>query len=949
LADPIDDSPSHSPTTAHGAAAGAGANYASAHLANVASAVREVGHPTKVGPYVIQQVIGEGGMGTVYRAEQRHPIRRIVALKLVKLGMDTREVVARFESERQALALMNHPNVARVLDAGATETGRPYFVMELVQGEPITTFADRHKLTVRQRLELFVQACDAVQHAHQKAIIHRDIKPSNILVTLADAKPTVKVIDFGVAKALSSRLTERTLFTETGQLVGTPEYMAPEQADGGGGLDVDTRSDVYSLGVVLYELVCGALPFDARTFRSGGYNEIQRIIREVDPPRPSTRLSKLGKGAEEVARLRQTDPGGLDRQLKRELEWIPLKAMQKERARRYASPTELAEDIRRYLTSQPLRAAPDSATYRLRKFFKRNKRGVTAAALMLFLLLAGIATTTWQAVVATRQRDLALEARRAEALSRDVEQHTDRFLLDMFGSIDPEQARGRPVLVRDVLDDAARRMDEHPPQNGAVEGYVRQMFGNTYRKLGLLEQSRAQLERALAVDTFSDHAGQRRRATLFHELGSTYKELGRFPEAETHLRKAVEYQRDAGRMETADGVAMQSSLAGLLVQEGKTDEAEAILADAAQRMRRVPDVDLEARLGVANELAIVRVNQGKYAEAEALLRDGLKEASPARGETNRLTLGLISNLADVLRAQGRAPEAVEMQGRGIEVAAAVFGPDHQDTLTMLNNYALGLDAIGRLDDAARMYQTLLERANRALSEDHPLTLLARSNYGLVLMKKGQLDEAEAVFKDVGPRLARANGPDHVDAILAQANLAQVRVARGDLDGAAAILRELVPHAKRALTAEHPAYPVLCLRYGEILGRQGKWADAEPLLADAYAGATSQAVPMRIAMAGSSYGVCLARLKKYDQAEAPLREAIENMSALPDRQRGAQRDVLGALIETAEHRGNAEDAARWRAALAALPGPASAPASQPATAPAARDAHTGRVVAACSNL
>jgi non-specific serine/threonine protein kinase/serine/threonine-protein kinase len=263
--------------------------YDKKHFANIVAAVRESQHPTELGLYFIEQVIGEGGMGTVYRAQQRQPIQRTVAVKIIKLGMDTREVVARFESERQALAMMEHPHVARVIDAGATETGRPYFVMEHVAGDPITTFCDREKLTVRQRLELFTQACDAVQHAHQKAIIHRDLKPSNILVTKVDGKAHVKVIDFGIAKAISQPLIERTMFTEVGQLMGTPEYMSPEQADAAVELKLDTRTDVYSLGVVLYELLAGTLPFDPATLRSVGYAEIQRIIRDVDPPRPSTK------------------------------------------------------------------------------------------------------------------------------------------------------------------------------------------------------------------------------------------------------------------------------------------------------------------------------------------------------------------------------------------------------------------------------------------------------------------------------------------------------------------------------------------------------------------------------------------------------------------------------------------------------------------------------------
>src|SRR4051812_19031613 len=340
-------------------------HYPSAGIANVFAAVREFKHPTQVGPYHIQEPIGEGGMGTVYRAEQRFPIHRIVALKLIKLGMDTREVIARFESERQALALMDHPHVAKVLDAGSTDGGRPFFVMEYVAGEPITTFADRHKLTVPQRLDLFIQACNAVQHAHQKAIIHRDLKPSNILVTRVDGHPHVKVIDFGVAKAISHRLTERTLFTETGQLVGTPEYMAPEQAEGTA-LDVDTRVDVYSLGVVLYELLSGALPFDSQTLRSAGYQEIQRIIRDVDPPRPSTRLVALSPSLTAIAASRQIEPQKLGTILRGERDWIVMRALEKDRTRRYESASALSADVQHYLADEPVSAGPPSGAYRLR-------------------------------------------------------------------------------------------------------------------------------------------------------------------------------------------------------------------------------------------------------------------------------------------------------------------------------------------------------------------------------------------------------------------------------------------------------------------------------------------------------------------------------------------------------------------------------------------------------
>jgi non-specific serine/threonine protein kinase/serine/threonine-protein kinase len=326
---------------------------------------------TQIGRYKLLSVLGEGGFGIVYLAEQKEPIRRQVALKIIKPGMDSKQVISRFEAERQALALLDHPNIARVFDAGATEKGRPYFVMEYVKGESITEYCDRKKLNTEQRLELFIQVCEAIQHAHQKGIIHRDIKPSNILVSLDGDKAVPKVIDFGVAKAIGQPLTERTLFTEQGQLVGTPEYMSPEQAELTS-QDIDTRSDIYSLGVLLYELLTGTLPFDPKTLHEAAFDEILRIIRDEDPPRPSTRLLALGGAATPVAVSRRTDVKTLAKRLGKELEWIPLKAMRKERDRRYKTASELADDIRNYLNGNPLIAGPESVAYRARKFARKH-------------------------------------------------------------------------------------------------------------------------------------------------------------------------------------------------------------------------------------------------------------------------------------------------------------------------------------------------------------------------------------------------------------------------------------------------------------------------------------------------------------------------------------------------------------------------------------------------
>jgi serine/threonine protein kinase/Tfp pilus assembly protein PilF len=759
--------------------------------------------PDRIGPYHILELLGVGGMGEVYKAEQRTPIKRTVAIKSIKLGFDSREVIARFESERQALARMDHANIAKVLDAGISENGQPYFVMEYVPGRPITTFCDDNKLSIKDRLLLFTQACEAISHAHTKALIHRDIKAANVLAYMQDGRPMVKVIDFGIAKALTGdRLTDATFNTQQGHVVGTYDSMSPEQADGSP--DIDTRTDVYSLGVLLYELLTGAKPFDQATLAKAADHEIRRIIREVEPPRPSTRLSELGESATKLAHLRQSKVDALTKQLRSELEWIPLKAMRKERQRRYGSARALAEDIENYLKNRPLLAGPESRSYRFFKFALRHRGPMVAAAsvagaaaLGVALYIRGIRIEQLKTEAAlTEAQKQKVEAQRQEQAARnqaEITQAVSHFLTErVFINAIPERIPDptvRDVIVRVMLDPAAATVATDFKGKPLVEAAVRGRLAVAYDAIGRTDLGLTHAEVALALRRRL--LGEEHPDTLeaMTNLGHLLQTQGRHVDAERLYRDALERSRRVLGDDHPDTLRVLNSLSSLLQQEGKLAEAEPLRYEALERTQRVLGKDDEHTLTVRSNLATLLLEQNKIADAEPLLRDVLEQSRRVLGDDHPVTLKRLINLGGVYHKQGKFDEAAPLWREAMERSRRVLGDDHPDTLTAMNNMGMVLHGQRRLDEAESLYREVLQRSRRVMGDDHPETLRAMNNVGHLMQEQGKLAEAEPLFRDLLERCRRILGDGHPNTLNSIRNLASVLQAQDKFAKAEPLWRE----------------------------------------------------------------------------------------------------------------------------------------------------------------
>ena len=741
--------------------------------------------------FQIVRKLGEGGMGQVWLADQTSPVRRQVALKLIKAGMYDGAVVQRFQAERQSLAIMDHPAIAKVFDAGATPQGQPYFVMEYVPGLQITDYCDRRKLKIADRLELFIQVCEGVQHAHQKAIIHRDLKPANILVVEVDGKPVPRIIDFGLAKATTPHLAGET-FTQLGNFMGTPGYMSPEQAD----LklqDIDTRTDVYSLGVVLYVLLTGLQPFETRQGEKPPLDELLRKLREEDPISPSNKVSADRDTSRATAEARGTEPKQLVSLLRGDLDWITMKAVEKDRDRRYGAPSELAADIHRYLTHEPVLARPPSAVYRATKYVRRHRFAVAAVSVLVLLLagFGGVQTIDLRRI--TRER---IRANQEAAAAEAVNAFLQNDLLAQAGATAQAGPSTKPdpdLKVRTALDRAAERIEGKFAKQPEVEASIRDTIGRTYLDLGSYPEARKQLERALDLHRRVLGAEDAKTLKTMTSLGRVALQQGKYAEAEALEGQALEAQRRVLGPGHPDTLLSMHDLAAVYVNEGKCAQAAGLDAQTAEIRKRVLGPEHPDRLLSMSDLAADYLCESEYAQAEGLDEQTLEIRKRVLGPEHPDTLGSMSNLAAVYMHEGKYAQAAGLDEQTLEIRKRVLGPEHSDTLTSMNNLAIDYQEAGRDAQAEALYTQTLEIRKRVLGPEHPDTLGSMSNLAGLYIHEGKFAQAEGLYTQTLEIRKRLLGPE--DPLTAQTlySLACVAARRGDKDRAITWLSESVDH------------------------------------------------------------------------------------------------------------------------------------------------------------
>jgi serine/threonine protein kinase/tetratricopeptide (TPR) repeat protein len=884
--------------------------------------------PPDLAGYEVSGVLGRGGMGVVYRTRQL-ALGRDVAIKMI--AADTSEsaaVAARFEVERQALALMDHPNIARVFDAGITGGGQPYIVMELAEGVPITEYSDAHRLTVEERLELFIPVCQAVQHAHQKGIIHRDLKPSNVLVTLADGRPVPKVIDFGVAKSVDRRLTERTLCTQPGAVVGTVEYMSPEQAELGA-LDVDTRSDTYALGVLLYELVTGTTPLERDRIRESAFGEVLRRIREEEPQPPSVRLSGSPDALPAIAARRGTEPARLVKLVRGSLDWIVLRALEKDRTRRYETANGLARDVQRYLAGDPVETGPPSTAYRLGKLARKHRALIATAAMFVALLVAGLIISAVLAIRATRaERQSSDDRSRAIAAERAARTEADKALaINRF-------------LTGDLLIQAS---PEHNPADS---------------KVTLLE----------ALDRAAEKVGDGFRgqpdveAAIRRTIAEAYHGLGRYDKSERHWRAVAEIERRRSGPESVETSKAESEIGHMLRHSGQVGEALGLLEKAHVGLRRSLGPDHIETLRAADHLARAYQGAGRLDDALPLFRETLRRHRANLGPDHPHTLVAMNNLADAYWAANRLNEALPLLEESLRGLRAKLGPDHPDTLNAMDNLAAAYEVDGRLDQALPLFEESLERQRAKLGPDHRSTLLTMNNLAAAWWRARRLDRSVPLFEETLKLQESKLGPDDVDTLRTLANLGinykdagrleegieRIESARerarkrfgqvpvefaafsdqlvdayhraGRLAKAEAICRERIEQARRQFGPPDPRTTAAIAALGMNLLNQAKWAEAESTLRESLAlREKTQPDDWSVSNTRSLLGESLLGRGRYAEAEPLLLSGYEGLRArearIPAFARALRLSEAGErILRLYDAWGQPEQAAAWKARL-----------------------------------
>jgi len=853
--------------------------------------------PARIGSYRVIRLLGEGGMGVVYEAEQEQP-RRVVALKVIKPGLTSPQLMRRFEQESQALARLQHPGIAQIYEAGTADTGfgqQPYFAMELVRGQPLRTYAGKHHLDTGQRLQLMVKICEAVQHAHQRGLIHRDLKPANILV---DETGQPKILDFGVARVTDGEVPG-TRQTDLGQLVGTLAYMSPEQALGDP-LELDTRSDVYALGVILYELLAGRLPYEL----SRRPHEAARTIQEEDPT-PLSSISRVYRG---------------------DIETIVAKALEKDKARRYASASALAADIQRYWNDEPITARPPSASYQLRKFARRHRSLVAGVAAVFVVLLAGIVASTWEAANATRQRDRATAAEQRATKERDravtaegiataqevrardeaatanaVKDFLQNDLLAQAGAsaqAGPDNRPDRDLKVRTALDRAASRIEGKFQGLPLVEASIRLTIGKTYQDLGLYPEAQAHMERALTLQRQAlgpEHHETLQTSTLLADL---YALETKYAQAETLFANVLAAQRHQLGGEHSDTLATENDLAVVSVLTGKYAAAEPLYVHVLQARRRLlGDASLDT-LETMNNLAQLYRRQGKFAQAEPLFLKVLEGEQRALGEEHPTPLGTVNNLATLYFDQGKYGEAEPLFTKVLQVRRRVLGDDHTATLVSMNNLALLYQEEGKFVEAEPLFTKILEVRHRAEGDEHPATLVTMNNLATLYRNLGKYGQAEPIFANVLQARRRVLGPEHPDTLRSMGSLAMLYLDQGRSSQAEPLLTEALQMSRRLLGEGHPDTLVAMNNLATLYLNRGDYTQAEPLyrkVVEAQRRVLSPQHPKSVASVNSLAFLYL-RQERYAEAESLLR----NIATLSEKEpatwgRYRSQSMLGASL------------------------------------------------------